>query len=148
MKSHFRQVQDFRVQDRCLHYLWYILGLVLCGILANCDDFVEICDYGKDNVEFLQEELGFDLPNGIASEDTLERVFKYLDTEKAYNSLLSDILLKHKQISIDGKELRSCIPKGKKHSLVQMVNVWVSEHQLSFEQTKVEEKSNEITAIP
>lgn len=151
MKSHFTEVQDFRVQGRCLHYLWDILGLVLCGVLADCDDFVEICDYGKDNIEFLQKELGFDFPNGIPSEDTLERVFKYLETqevEKAYNNLLSDISLKNKQISIDGKELRSCIPKGKKHSLVQMVNVWVSEHQLSFGQTKVEEKSNEITAIP
>ena len=151
MRSYFTKVQDFRVQGRCLHYLWDILGLVLCGVLSDCNDFVEIRDYGKDNIEFLKKELGFDLPHGIPSEDTLERIFKHLnptELEKAYNELLSDISLKNKQISIDGKELRSCIPKGKKHSLVQMVNVWVSDYQLSFGQKKVEEKSNEITAIP
>jgi len=151
MKSYFTKVQDFRVQGRCLHYLWDILGLVLCGVLSDCNDFVEIRDYGKDNIEFLKKELGFDLPHGIPSEDTLERIFKHLnptELEKAYNELLSDISLKNKQISIDGKELRSCIPKGKKHSLVQMVNVWVSDYQLSFGQKKIEEKSNEITAIP
>ena len=151
MRSYFTKVQDFRVQGRCLHYLWDILGLVLCGVLSDCNDFVEIRDYGKDNIEFLKKELGFDLPHGIPSEDTLERIFKHLnptELEKAYNELLSDISLKNKQISIDGKELRSCIPKGKKHSLVQMVNVWVSDYQLSFGQKKIEEKSNEITAIP
>lgn len=151
MKSHFGEVKDFRVQGRCLHYLWDILGLILCGVIADCDDFMEICDYGKENIVFLQEELGFDFPNGIPSEDTLERVCKKLNSteiEKAYSSLLKDISLIDKQISIDGKELRSCIPKGKKHSLVQMVNVWVNETQLSFGQIKVAEKSNEITAIP
>ncbi len=52
MKSHFTEVQDFRVQGRCLHYLWDILGLVLFGVLADCDDFVEICDYGNTSVIF------------------------------------------------------------------------------------------------
>jgi len=151
MKSHFSEIQDFRVQGRCLHLLSDILGLILCGVLADCDDFLEICDYGKENITFLKNELGFDFPNGIPSEDTLERICKKLnpgEIGKAYSHLLQDISLAGRQISIDGKELRSCIPQGKKHSLVQMVNVWVGEHQLSFGQQKVAEKSNEITAIP
>lgn len=151
MKSYFSEVQDFRVQGRCLHYLWDILGLILCGVIADCDDFIEICDYGEANIDFLRKELGFDFPNGIPSEDTLERVCKRLnpkEIEKAYSNILRDMSLLDKQICIDGKELRSCKPKGRKHSLVQMLNVWVSEHQLSFGQIKVAEKSNEIHAIP
>jgi hypothetical protein len=66
-----------------------ILGLVLVGILADCDDFSEIFDYGTQNIFFLRSDLGFTFANGISSEDTLERVFKYLKTnelEKYYRS--------------------------------------------------------------
>lgn len=149
--SHFSMIRDFRVLGRCLHRLSDILGLVLCGVLADCDTFVDICDYGKDNQVFLQEELGFDFSNGIPSEDTLERIFKRLNThelEECYSKLAITMSLSLRQVMIDGKELRSCIPKGKKHSLVQLVNVWVSDLSLSFGQVKVDKKSNEIEAIP
>lgn len=151
LSEYFSGVQDFRVKGRCLHLLSDILALVLCGVLADCDNFTEISDYGEDNLDFLQKELDFKFLCGIPSEDTLERVFRYLcpqELSKSYNLLLKDISLAKKQLIIDGKELRSTIPKGKKHSLVQMVNVWVDEHNLSFGQQKVAKKSNEITAIP
>jgi predicted transposase YbfD/YdcC len=70
------------------------------------------------------------------------------EIEECYKEILKDISLMGKHIAIDGKELRSAIPEGKKHSLVQMVNVWSSEYGLSFGQMKIEEKSNEIKAIP
>jgi predicted transposase YbfD/YdcC len=149
--SYFSMVSDFRVLGRCLHTLSDILGLVLCGVLSDCDTFVDICDYGKDNQVFLQDELGFSFSNGIPSEDTLERIFKHLDTkelEECYSKLAQEMSVSLRQIMIDGKELRSCIPKGKKHSLVQLVNVWVSDLSLSFGQVKVDKKSNEIEAIP
>ena len=149
--SYFSMVTDFRVLGRCLHNLCDILGLVLCGVLADCDSFVDICDYGRDNEDFLKNELGFQFINGIPSEDTLERVFKRLEIselESAYRHIAADISLALRQITIDGKELRSCIPQGKKHSLVQLVNVWVSDLQLSFGQYRIEKKSNEIKAIP
>ena len=57
--TYFSEVKDFRVQGRCLHQLGDILGLVLCGTLADCDDFSEIEDFGHDNIDFLKEELGF-----------------------------------------------------------------------------------------
>ena len=149
--SVFSKVEDFRVKGRCLHQLSEILGLVLIGVLADCDDFCEIADYGRGNISFLRDELGFEFNNGIPSEDTLERVFKYLKTSElsnSYKQFLGDLSLSDKQIAIDGKELRSTIPTGKKHALVQMVNVWVVESGLSFGQYRVDKKSNEITAIP
>ena len=71
LKEILNKVADFRVQGRCLHLLADILGLVLCGVIADCDDFDEISDYGKDNIEFLRKALGLSFPNGIPSEDTL-----------------------------------------------------------------------------
>lgn len=151
LATYFSGLEDFRVQGRCLHSLPDILGLVLCAVLADCDNFVEIVDYGEDNIDFLRSDLGFCFPHGIPSVDTLERVFKYLDTSNlatAYQNLAEDISLASKQVMIDGKEFRSCIPKGKKHSLVQMLNLWVDDYNLSFGQVKVSKKSNEMKAIP
>lgn len=149
--TYFDQVRDFRVEGRCLHRLGDILGLVLCGTLADCDDFTEIADYGQDNIDFLRAELGFSFPCGIPSEDTLDRVLRHLSSdqlEESFKTCLEDIVLKGKHLRIDGKELRGTIPSGKNHALVQMVNIWVDEVSLSFGQQQIEAKSNEIVAIP
>jgi predicted transposase YbfD/YdcC len=151
IKETLSKVADFRVQGRCLHILADSLGLVLCGVIADCDDFDEIADYGKDNIEFLQTALGLCLANGIPSADTLNRVLRYLNShhlEECFKQCLANFTLANKQVCIDGKELRGTIPVGKKHALVRMVNVWVEEYDLSFGRLAIEEKSNEITAIP
>lgn len=149
--SHFDLVKDYRVVNRCSHSLKDILAIVLIAVIAGCDNFCEIVDYAEDNLGFLRSDFGLELPNGIPSEDTLERVFKRLknsELEKCYQSFLGNLSLSGKHLAIDGKELRSTIPEGKKHALVQMVNVWVCDAGLSFRAQQVSEKSNEITAIP
>lgn len=149
--DYFNKAEDYRLIGRCWHKLSEILGLVLVGLLADCDDFLEITDYCESNIDYMRSDLGFILPNGIPSEDTLERVFKHLKTEEiesCFRGCLGAMVLSGKQLNIDGKELRNTIPKGKKHALVRMVNVWVCEDGLSFGQLKVEKKSNEIVAIP
>jgi len=77
ISNFFDEVQDFRVIGRCKHKLSDILGLILVGSLADCNDFSEIADYGLDNLEALRQQLGFHFPNDIPSEDTLERVMRY-----------------------------------------------------------------------
>ncbi|WP_211220131.1 transposase family protein, partial [Hugenholtzia roseola] len=79
ISSYFETIADFRVQGRCLHALDDILALVLLGILADNDDFVEIVDFGQDNLAALRADFGLKLANGIPSVDTLERVFKHLN---------------------------------------------------------------------
>jgi len=125
VSSYFSDVQYFRVLGRCSHLLSDILGLVFVGVLAYCDDFSEIVDFGTQNIGFLRSDLDFSFSNGIPSEDTLESVFKHLKTcelEKYYQSFLRDLSLANKQICTDGKELGSTIPRGCKHALVQMLN--------------------------
>jgi predicted transposase YbfD/YdcC len=153
LQKHFSKIKDFRVEGRCEHLLSDILVLVLCGVIADCDDFGQVYDYGKFNEQFLKEELGLSLKNGIPSEDTLGRVMRLLKPEGLQTALQDcyrdiGIKLAGKHLSIDGKELRGTIPKGKKHALIQLVSVWVSEEKLSFGQLAVDAKSNEITAIP
>lgn len=151
LAAHFSNIVDFRVQGRCLHRLSDILGLVLCGTLSDCDDFSEIADYGQDNLDVLRAELGLEFAHGIPSEDTLERVIRHLNSSQlaaCFQSCLEELSLQGRHLRLDGKELRGTVPAGKKHALVQMVNVWVDELSVSFGQVQVAEKSNEITAIP
>lgn len=148
---YFKSVVDYRVEGRCLHLLSDILGLLLIGVLSGCDDYLEILDYAQDNQRALQDKLGFKFPNGLPSEDTLERVLRHLDSKEVENSMkecLKGLSLQGRQICIDGKALRGTIPSGKKKAIVHMVNAWVDELGLSFGQEQVETKSNEITAIP
>jgi hypothetical protein len=81
LQRHFAELADYRVEGRCLHRLSDILLLILCGVLADCDDFAQIADYGKDQEAFLKRQVGLGLENGIPSEDTLWRAMRWLQPE-------------------------------------------------------------------
>jgi predicted transposase YbfD/YdcC len=151
---YFSGVEDFRVKARCRHVLDEILLLILLGIMSDCDDYSEIEDFGNVHIDWLRSTYSFEFPNGIPSEDTLERVMRHLkpsSVEDCMKRCIADLALDNADglhISIDGKEHRGTIAKGKKHADVRTVSAWVGEHSLSFGQVQVDTKSNEITAIP
>lgn len=149
--AYFQSVSDYRVIGRCLHSLYDMLGLLLCGVLADCDDYSEIVDYGLDNEAFLRNELGFVFANGIPSVDTLERLMRRVkmeSLESCFKESIHTLSLSGKLLTFDGKSLRGTVPSGKKQACVQIVNAWCEELKLSFGQFQIEEKSNEIVAIP
>jgi hypothetical protein len=92
------------------------------------------------------------LPSGIPSHDTFNRVFAALDPEemeKGFVAWVSSIakLTAGEVVAIDGKTLCGTRESGKK-ALVHMVSAWAEGNGLVLAQRKVDEKSNEITAIP
>lgn len=145
----FAQLTDPRVQGRCLHQLVDILGLLLCGTLAGCDDLPEIRDYGHARLAFLREELGLGFANGIPSDDTLERMLNVLDPKELEQSLRACAgALAGRQLCIDGKEHRATTPAGRRHASVRTVSLWLADTGVSFGQVQIGEKTNEKTAIP
>jgi len=147
----FKEVPDFRVQGRTDHLLNEILVISLCAVLSGAEDFEEIAEYGIQKEEFLSGFL--QLPNGIPSHDTFNRVFRYMDTDAFEGCLIKwskEIIkeLEEYQVNIDGKVLRATGKRGKKTAALCLVSAWVSQHCLSLGQTKVAKKSNEKTAIP
>lgn len=118
--------------------------------MSGCDDWNEIDEWGKTNVDWLGTFL--ELPNGILSHDTINRVFSLIDPKEFQlnfieraNSIATNS--DGRIIAIDGKRLCNSGTDGKKN-LVHMVSAWSSENGLVLGQIKTEEKSNEITAIP
>jgi hypothetical protein len=114
--------------------------------LAGIDSSTSIADYCGLNLE--QLELYFDLKNGSISHDTFRKVLGTLDPEIFQNCFME--FTKNLAacisgvIAIDGKAIRN----STKSTLLHMVSAWCKENQLVLAQTKTNEKSNEITAIP
>ena len=107
--------------------------------------------YGKKKEKWLKQFL--ELPNGIPSHDTFARVFARIDPQQLQNSFLSWIksinkITEGEVIAIDGKTLRHSYDKGKDKGAIHMVSAWATTNRLVLGQCKVDEKSNEITAIP
>jgi len=146
----FSDLIDPRVERTKLHSLKDILALTICAVLSGCNDWEEIEIYGISKEKWLKTFL--ELPNGIPSHDTINRLFSTLKPDD-----LQDCFIKWVQsiagishgnvISIDGKRLCNSGEKGKR-SIIHMVSAWNNANNMVMGQVKTEKKSNEITAIP
>mgnify|MGYP003708948823 CR=1 FL=1 len=151
IRQYFSDIADFRESHKCRHLLSDILIIGLCTYLSNGQDYEDMVIFGQTKGRQLAGLL--ELPNGVPSHDTFNRVFQILDCE-----VLKGCLVKHgegllevlaeKQICVDGKKLRGCNPQSRGNRGLYIVNAWVSENRLCIGQQKVCDKSNEIDAIP
>lgn len=146
-----KTIPDPRRQCRNLkHRLEDILVLGFCGVLAGCDDFVEIADWAKQNNTFFRTFL--ELPNGIPSHDTLNRVFTLVPTTTLQDVLLPWLLqrrgLPGDWIHLDGKAMRHTRHNRKGLAALHVVSAWAGQTGLTLGQVAVDAKSNEITAMP
>lgn len=147
----FFEVDDPRQEGKCFHQLSDIIMLVLCGYLADCEGFEEVYDSACDKEPVLRQFL--ELPCGIPSHDTLNRVFRLIDPtqlEAVLTQWGKQIvgLLTQKQLIVDGKQLRGTVEAGSKQASVQMVSVWAEGERLCLAQSQIASKTNEIKAIP
>jgi predicted transposase YbfD/YdcC len=146
--KYFADVRDPRVDRTREHLLEEILLLTIAAVLSGASGWNEIEDYGRTKIEWFKSFLR--LPGGIPSHDTFNRVFAALDPEeleKGFVTWVASIaqLTAGEVVSIDGKALRGT--RGKK-AIVHMVSAWANSNNLVLAQRRVDEKSNEITAIP
>jgi predicted transposase YbfD/YdcC len=148
---YFSEVEDPRVEGRCMHLLSDILMISLLTYLTGGTDYQDMYLFTRERGAEFKGLL--QLPNGVPSVDTFERVFKKLKSESLRTCLENygkEILcsLSEKQTVLDGKKLKGVSPTSKGNSGLYILNAWVSENRMCVGQEKVEEKSNEITAIP
>ena len=147
---YFAELHDPRVERNREHLLEEILLIAIAAVLSGAESWNDIAEYGEAKREWLKTFLT--LPSGIPSHDTFNRVFAALDPaemEKGFVAWVSSIarLTAGEVVAIDGKALCGTREAGKK-TLVHMVSAWASANNLVLAQRKVEDKSNEITAIP
>lgn len=150
LMSIFGTIDDPRSHINQLHNLTDILLIGIISVICGAETWKQMREFAQSKEVFLRTFL--DLPNGIPSEDTINRVFSAIDSNQFEACFIDwvnsiSIKLKGQVIAIDGKTIRGAKSAGKK-SPVHMVSAWASENNLVLGQVRVNEKSNEITAIP
>jgi predicted transposase YbfD/YdcC len=151
LQSCFADIQDPRVERTRLHQLSDIILIAVLSVIAGGQGWEDMEAYGLNKFYWLSTFLA--LPNGIPSEDTFRRVFERIHPqqfeacfEKWVQNLVQSLGLNI--VSIDGKSLRGSYDRNSHQNALHFVSAWASEHRLVLAQTKVQDKSNEITAIP
>jgi predicted transposase YbfD/YdcC len=148
---HFRTLKDPRRKHRQRYRLLSLVVIALCAVIANCDDWQKVEVFARERREWLATFL--DLPNGTPSHDTFERLFDRLDPDVLQRCLLGWIQavsgeLEIDHIAIDGKTLCHSGSPTRGMGTLHLVSAWATAHGLSLGQVAVDDKSNEIKAIP
>lgn len=158
LKEKTMMLNDERQKGKVTYKIWDIVVVVILAVLADCNEWEEIADFSKDEKDFLKTFLK--LTGGIPSAKTYERVIGMLDSNelnKIFVDFIKDIQFMEdiyfKDIlSFDGKVDRgSSRNKGdivKETKPLNVLNVYSDKLQMCIEQEMIEEKTNEISAIP
>jgi predicted transposase YbfD/YdcC len=149
--SHFAPIPDPRIERCKRHELLDILFLSLSAVLCGAEGWEEIEDFGHARLEWLRQY--FPYASGIPRHDTLARVLSRLDPEALQRSFIGWVqaaseLSDGEIVAIDGKTARRTFQKGDRKSALHLVSAWACRNGLVLGQQKVDNKSNEITAIP
>ena len=148
--DHFSSSEDYRDQRYITHQLLTIVGISICAIICSAKDWYDVEDYACNKKDWLSTFL--DIGKSTPSHDTFERFFSFVNPdslEKCFKSWVASIadLSGGRLIHVDGKTLRGS--KGVKDaSFIHIVGALCSANGLVLGQYKVNDKSNEITAIP
>ncbi|MCC5664235.1 ISAs1 family transposase [Nostoc sp. CHAB 5784] len=149
--GHFAELKDPRVERTKKHQLTDILVIAILAVIAGAQGWEDIENYGISKQQWLEEFLA--LPNGIPSDDTFRRVFEFIDPDALNRCFLSWVetlvtKMAGEIIPIDGKTIRGSYDRNQGKSALHVISAWSSEQHLVLAEMKVEDKSNEITAIP
>ena len=150
LQSIFESIEDPRVERTKRHQLLDIILIAILGVLCGAEGWVDIESFGNTKEAWLKTFL--DLPNGILSHDTFGRVFARIDPKQFEECFLNWVRGVTEKITgvvaIDGKTLRRSHDAANGKKALHLVSAWATENRMVLAQVAVDEKSNEITAIP
>jgi predicted transposase YbfD/YdcC len=149
-EEYFADVTDPRRREGT-YPLLNILFIAVCAVICGADDFVAIAEFGRSKRKFLEKFLH--LSAGIPSHDRFNAIFRALKPAEFEKCLLNWIVALHEVtdgqvVAIDGKTLRRSFDTASGKAAIHMVSAWATANHISLGQIVVDEKSNEITAIP
>lgn len=153
----FVDLADPRIDRTRRHHLLDIVTIAVCAVICGADTWVDVADWGRVKRDWLTEWL--ELPHGIPSHDTFGRVFARIDPaqfEAGFLCWVQDIVAtappeaqgRTGVIAIDGKTARRSGDAGRGQSPLHLVSASACAHRLVLAQEAVDQKSNEIIAIP
>ena len=146
----FEDLDDPRTGNAKRHLLHEVLVIALCAVLCGGENCADMALFGRSKRAFLQEFLR--LEHGIPSHDTFSRVFRLLDPA-AFHGWFLGFMRRFAEtcqgvIAIDGKTMRRSFDRASATSPLHLVSAWAADQRLVLGQIAVDDKSNEITAVP
>jgi len=150
IEDHFTELTDPRRRE-VIYPLINVVTIAVCAVVCGADDFVSIAEYGRKKQKWLERFL--DLSAGIPSHDRFNAILGALAPGEFEKCLLGWITALHEVtagqlVAIDGKTLRRSYDAASSKAAIHMVSAWATANHISLGQIVVDEKSNEITAIP
>ena len=158
LKNKAKTLKDIRVKKKCTYKLWDIVCVVILAVLSNCNDWEEIYYFATIHKKWLKSFLK--LTGGIPQPSTYERVISIIDSHEL-NNVCIEFIFRLVKIPInpqydfyhfDGKVENS---RGRKTNAkneiiknLNVLNVYSDLLSMCIDQEMIEEKTNEITAIP
>src|SRR5712675_24730 len=148
--KHFSQLGDDREPWRVMYPLKEVMLLIVCATIAGCDDFDDICAWGRHHLHFLR---GFsEFHHGIPCERWLRKLVNRVDPilfGRCFASWVAALWPdRHDLIAIDGKTARRTHDRRKGLKALHTLSAYATAARLTLAQLSVPEKTNEITAIP
>jgi predicted transposase YbfD/YdcC len=158
---HFEEMDDPRSAVNRRHLLVDVIVISILGVLAGADGPLAIAMWANMQEPWLKQYLR--LPNGVPSRHTIGRVLQSLKPaafQQCFAAWMTSLCEDHsgvatdpqegplRQIALDGKCLRRSHARGRGLGAMYLVSAWATEKGIALGQLAVEEKSNEITAIP
>ena len=129
------------------HRLDDIIIIGLCTVICGGEDYNDMEEFGLEREEWLRTFL--ELPNGIPDSDTFRRLFERINPKELSECLYDWLNMerdKRSVVAIDGKTIRGS--GNTEHKAYHVVSAFVAENQITLGEIVVDEKSNEITAVP
>lgn len=149
--EHFSNITDPRIDRTKRHKLIDLLVIAICATICGADGWEEVALFGQAKLDWFKRFL--ELPHGIPSDDTFRRVIGRIAPAPFQHCFLEwvrsvDELTQGQVVAIDGKKSRRSYDRAAGTTAITRVSAWARENQLVLGQVKVDEKSNEITALP
>jgi len=148
--EHLSTIDDPRDVRRILHPLAEVLFLVVCGTIADCDDYDDIAAWGEAHIDFLRRHLPFThgVPGGRWLTILMNRVSPEL-FQAAFTAWVRHTWPDRPEfIAIDGKTSRRSHDRAAGEAPLHLVSAFATTSRLVLGQEAVADKSNELTAIP
>lgn len=148
--DHFSVIENPREACKVAHPLPEVLLLVVCGTIADCDDYDHIAAWGEAHLPFLRELLPY--YHGVPGGRWLTLLMNRIDPglfSACFTAWVRETWPDSPDfVAIDDKTSRRSHDRGAGRAPLHLVSAFATTARLVLGQEAVSDKSNETTAIP
>src|SRR6202166_2643668 len=148
--DHFAIIDDPREQWRVAHPLPEVLLLVVCGTIADCDDYEGIAEWGAAHLAFLRRFLPYH--HGVPGARWLNMLMNRIEPGVFSTAFMGWVRESWPDrldlVAIDGKTSRRSHDRGADKAPLHLVSAFATTSRLVLGQEAVADTTSEVTTIP